>query len=225
MLVCDWQEQHNPSAMKLESKYFDSIRIKPEGNDGKPVEPEQPICQWKGCGKRGEHRAPKGRAREGEFYLFCANHVRQYNSSYNYFDGMNDTDVEKFQRDASYGHRPTWKLGENAWSEGERRGATPEEAREFEAQRSTNAQGFHAFRAKQEREEARRPQRKLKPLEKKSLTALGLAEHAGQDEIKSRYKSLVKRHHPDANGGDRGSEDKLREIIQAYNYLKQVGLV
>jgi DnaJ-class molecular chaperone len=43
--------------------------------------------------------------------------------------------------------------------------------------------------------------------------------------VKARYKELVKRHHPDANGGDRGAEDKLREIIQAYNYLKQVGLV
>ena len=29
---------------------------------------------------------------------------------------------------------------------------------------------------------------------------------------------------PDANGGDRASEDKLREIIEAYNYLKSAGL-
>ena len=84
---------------------------------------------------------------------------------------------------------------------------------------------FHAWRAKQARDEARKPQRKLKPLEKKSLSALGLAEGADKDEIKTRFKALVKRHHPDANGGDRGSEEKLREIIQAYNYLKQVGLV
>ena len=42
-------------------------------------------------------------------------------------------------------------------------------------------------------------------------------------EIKSRFKELVKRHHPDANGGDRASEDKLREIIEAYNYLKSAG--
>jgi DnaJ-class molecular chaperone len=53
---------------------------------------------------------------------------------------------------------------------------------------------------------------------------LELPEDASPSEIKAQYKALVKRHHPDANGGDRGSEDKLREIIQAYNYLKQVGL-
>ena len=35
---------------------------------------------------------------------------------------------------------------------------------------------------------------------------------------------LVKQHHPDANGGDSASEEKLREIIQAYNHLKQSGL-
>lgn len=52
-----------------------------------------------------------------------------------------------------------------------------------------------------------------------------LAEGATKEEIKARFKELVKRHHPDANGGDTRSEDTLREIIQAYNYLKQAGLV
>ena len=48
-------------------------------------------------------------------------------------------------------------------------------------------------------------------------------EDAERIEIKGRFKELVKRHHPDANGGDRSSEDKLREIIEAYNYLKSAG--
>jgi DnaJ-class molecular chaperone len=48
---------------------------------------------------------------------------------------------------------------------------------------------------------------------------------ATREEIKARFKELVKQHHPDANGGDTRSEDKLREIIQAYNYLKQAGMV
>ena len=67
--------------------------------------------------------------------------------------------------------------------------------------------------------------RTLKPLELKSLEALDLTAAAERHEIKARFKELVKRHHPDANGGDKRSEDKLREIIQAYNYLKQAGLV
>jgi DnaJ-class molecular chaperone len=62
-------------------------------------------------------------------------------------------------------------------------------------------------------------------LERKALGALGFSESVSKSEIKSRFKELVKRHHPDSNGGDRASEEKLREIIQAYNYLKQAGLV
>ena len=74
---------------------------------------------------------------------------------------------------------------------------------------------------RQEPAEHRRP---LKPLELKSLEALDLdGRSRTRDEIKARFKELVKRHHPDANGGDKRSEDKLREIIQAYNYLKQAG--
>jgi DnaJ-class molecular chaperone len=76
------------------------------------------------------------------------------------------------------------------------------------------------------RVEAPAPQRRpLKPIEKKSLDALHLPHAATKAEIKARFKELVKRHHPDSNGGDTRSEDKLREIIQAYNYLKQAGLV
>ena len=59
--------------------------------------------------------------------------------------------------------------------------------------------------------------------ERKALEALGLEGEATAQEIKVRFKMLVKRHHPDANGGDRSTEDRLREIIQAYNYLKSVG--
>jgi DnaJ-class molecular chaperone len=58
---------------------------------------------------------------------------------------------------------------------------------------------------------------------RRALAALGLEGDASPQEVKTRFKTLVKRHHPDANGGDRSSEEKLREIIQAYNYLKSVG--
>jgi hypothetical protein len=65
--------------------------------------------------------------------------------------------------------------------------------------------------------------RPVRNAERKALGTLGLEGDASPQEVKSRFKALVKRHHPDANGGDRSSEDKLREIIQAYNYLKSVG--
>jgi DnaJ-class molecular chaperone len=82
-----------------------------------------------------------------------------------------------------------------------------------------------ARRPRSSRTEAPAFRRQLKPLERKSLRALGLGDDARREDIKSRFKELVKVHHPDANGGDSRSEEKLREILQAYNYLKQSGLV
>ena len=67
-------------------------------------------------------------------------------------------------------------------------------------------------------------ERKAKPLEAKALETLGLDAKATGADIKSRYKELVKRHHPDANGGDRGSEDRFRDVLHAYRVLKQAGL-
>ncbi len=65
--------------------------------------------------------------------------------------------------------------------------------------------------------------RKILNAQRRALDALGLEADAKRADIKARFKMLVKRHHPDANGGDRGSEARLREIIQAYNYLKTAG--
>ena len=68
------------------------------------------------------------------------------------------------------------------------------------------------------------PRRQLRNLERRSFAALDLEGTESAAEIKTRYKDLVKRLHPDANGGDRSSEDKLREIIRAYNYLRSAKL-
>lgn len=203
--------------MKLNSKYFDSIRVSGKQSSAPVDENRNPPCQWKGCEKRGSHRAPKGRGKDGEYFRFCVDHVRQYNANYNYFDGMSDSEVSDFQKDAMTGHRPTWKVAANAAMPGtEPQTGAPDKA--------SDPHAFFAWRAKQSRVEATEKRRKLKPLEKKSMTVLNLTEMATKEEIKTKYKELVKLHHPDANGGDSRSAEKLREIIQAYNYLKQAGL-
>lgn len=205
--------------MKLESKYFDSIRVAGKG-ESKKRENRVPPCQWKGCDKPGSHKAPMGRGRDGFYYHFCIDHVRQYNHNYNYFDGMSDAEVEDFRKDALTGHRPTWKAGANAWAHGTRDGARSADAEGLGAQAKTTIRKPRSSRAAT----APEYQRQLKPLERKAMRTLELSDHAGREEIKAKFKELVKLHHPDANGGDSRSEEKLREIIQAYNYLKQSGL-
>jgi curved DNA-binding protein CbpA len=214
--------------MKLDSKYFDSIRVAPKRarEEADAREEQHPRCQWKGCSAPGHYRAPRGRGRDGQYYIFCIEHVRQYNASYNYFEGMNDAEVETFQKEALTGHRPTWKVGLNGSAkDGTNRAAAAQANRGLFGWRTLDPHGFFARRAKAAREAPAESRRQLKPLEKKSLQTLNLAGSASRVEIKARFKELVKIYHPDANGGDARSGDKLREIIQAYNYLKQAGLV
>jgi curved DNA-binding protein CbpA len=211
--------------MKLDSKYFDSIRVAPKRERSEPAREEHPCCQWKGCSAPGMHRAPRGRGRDGEYFIFCLDHVRQYNASYNYFQGMNDAEVEEFQKDAMTGHRPTWKVGVNSATATKPRVGPCNGGQYPLGWRMLDPHAFFARRAKAARETPAESRRQLRPLERKSLRTLNLPGDATRIEIKARFKELVKIHHPDANGGDARSGDKLREIIQAYNYLKQAGLV
>src|SRR6201991_2372695 len=98
------------------SKFFDSIRIKPNKVSAKAqarANEESAMCEWAGCPNKGPHRAPKGRENSREYFHFCLNHVREYNQNYNFFQGMNADAVARYQKDALTGHRPTWKMGAN----------------------------------------------------------------------------------------------------------------
>ena len=200
--------------MNLNSRLFDSIRVKPDA--GKPAAaPQQMRCDYLGCTREGEFRAPQGRDREGQFFCFCLDHVREYNASYNYFNGMSAEDVANYQRDALTGHRPTWTMGSNRAAKGFKA--------DGDSQGPSDPLGM--FRAQPHAARRREP---LKPrvgvAAMKALDTLGLDDTAGAPTVKARYKDLVKQLHPDANCGDRSNEDRLREIIRAYNYLKTVRL-
>jgi len=195
--------------MKLDSPLFNRIRVKPAEEQRPRV--AVPACEWPGCVHGGTHRAPKGRMREREYWRFCLDHVREYNQSYNYFAGMNDDAVARYQKDAVTGHRPTWKMGLNG-ATGKVHGETPIDP--FEVMREFGGGG--RARAERVKPEAR----PIHNAERKAFDTLGLEIDAAGPEIKARFKELVKRHHPDANGGDRSTEDRLVEVIQAYNYLK-----
>lgn len=209
--------------MKLDSKYFDSIRIKPEKE--RQQSQDVPHCQWHGCNKPGLYRAPKGRHMEGAYFHFCLDHVREYNKSYNYFSGMSDADVASYQKSAITGHRPTWSSGVNAWAETGFRSAAQSHMNGHQHDFRTDDpfDMFHETGHRAQPGEEPKPQRVVRNAERRSLRALDLGDDASPAEIKASFKVLVKRHHPDGNGGDRTSEDKLREVIQAYNYLKQAG--
>jgi curved DNA-binding protein CbpA len=199
------------------SKYFERIRIRPDPDAELKTHPQR--CQWDGCAEAGTHKAPVGRMREGEYFHFCFEHVREYNKRYNYFSGLADTEIARFQKEALTGHRPTWRMGS---------ASGPQPAADFSRARSGGAGAFRRtrdpFNLFGDHTERPQRERKARPLEAKALETLGLDVKATGADIKARYKELVKRHHPDANGGNRGSEDRFREVIQAYRLLRQAGL-
>jgi hypothetical protein len=141
--------------------------------------------------------------------------VREYNKSYNYFEGMDDDDVIAYQREAIIGHRKTKPLGVR----GSRQARAARAA--FDGMIEDPFGLFGADTAAAERQEPER--RRPKGPERAAFDVMGLSYEAAGEAIKSRYKTLVKRHHPDANQGDRSSEERLRSVINAYNVLRRAG--
>lgn len=204
--------------MKLDSPIFDRIRVKPDRD--RRVKAEGPVCEWQGCVNCATHRAPKGRQAEGQFWRFCFDHVREYNQSYNYFSGMGDDAVAAYQKDALTGHRPTWKMG----SRGGGRAAS-DHARHHSTEAFADPFGMFGEVGGRSRPEPEpsRESRMIRNAERRAFESLGVEVSSTPEEIKARFKVLVKKYHPDANGGDISTEDRLRDVIQAYNHLKSAG--
>ncbi len=207
--------------MKLQSKLFDTIRIKPRREE-KPA-PIEHVCDWEGCALAGEYRAPKGHRSEGQYHHFCLEHVRHYNTAFNFFAGMEKDELEEAL------HTPPKPESRSSFATGNPslRGAR---AAQTASLRPGDRFGdpFGVFAKYRHRQSQKPAAERVKPLheqDRRALETLGIIGHAKSDDIKRAYKTLVKIHHPDANGGDKSSEERLRTIIAAYSHLKKVGLV
>lgn len=180
----------------------------PSGNA--PQGTAERSCECPGCLAPGVYRAPKSRRQLSEYYWFCLEHVRDYNRTWNYYAGMDETEVEAHIRNDTVWQRPTWPLG--SWhSFRERRGDPGVRFRDpfgFFRDESRPANGGAETR------------HGLPPAERQALNVLELSPPVTRAEIKIRYKGLVKQLHPDANGGDKEAEERLKLINQAYSTLK-----
>ena len=206
--------------MNFNSPLFDRIRIRPSCEEPRT---QEPACERPGCAGTGLYRAPKGRGKEGQYWRFCMEHVREYNHSYNYFAGMSDDAVSAFQKDAVIGHRPTWAMGANAAPHTRNRGNAEAPPRDWEYFDPLGV--LRSAGVEQGRQAAPEPKRRrFSGPVRQALDMLGLDDSADAAAIRAQYKALVKRFHPDAHGGDRGFEERLRDIIKAHDTLKAAGL-
>jgi hypothetical protein len=165
------------------------------------------VCAKPGCTEDGAYKAPRSSHDVRDYIWFCLDHVREYNKSWNYFEGMDEIAMEDAIRRSTTWERPSWKFGTSAKSpEG-----SPWQA-QFDDPFGVMGEGAQQRSANQ-------PQ--LTPDQRKAWSVFGLSPCMDQDKVKKRYKELAKTHHPDANGGSREAEDRLKTINWAYSILKK----
>jgi hypothetical protein len=176
---------------------------RPRANAPDPDAPGCP-CDMPGCAAAGEFRAPKSRDTLNQYWWFCLDHVRAYNAGWDFYKGMTAGQIEAQLRLDTGWQRPTWPLG--------RLGGGA-----FDADKLHDTlDGLGARPAK-----SAKPPRPRAPVElREPLVTLGLEWPTTIDTLKTRYKALAKLHHPDANGGDRAAEERLKLINIAYATLR-----
>jgi DnaJ-like protein len=172
------------------------------------VEGARAHCAVPGCDEPGEYKAPLQPANfdgPGAWRFLCLEHVREHNAKYNYFTGMSPEEISEAQGPLGGWERPSRKFAAN--------GADPPPAwSDFADPLDAIATRFRVNRERQ-------PSR-LTRAEQRALSVLNLGEDSDLHAIRKRYSLLVRRYHPDKNGGDRSHEDRLREVIAAWQTLK-----
>jgi hypothetical protein len=174
------------------------------------VEGAQANCAVPGCDSPGEFKAPLQPASfdgPGAWRFLCLDHVREHNTRYNFFDGMSPDEITQAQSPLAGWERPSRKFAAN--------GADPPPAwSDFSDPLDAISGRFRSIRRDQEQSRFNKPERR-------ALSVLGLGEDADRNQLRKRYSGLVRRYHPDKNGGDRSHEGRLGEVIEAYQLLRK----
>ena len=209
--------RHDGFAHSLAIMTNPSIAI--ELDQFKTQDPDVRCCDWPGCRDDGEHRAPKSRSELKKYHWFCLIHARQYNKGWNYYTGMTDDEVEADVRLDTVWHRPSWPLGGNPGDIRGRYGDQPFSPEDLMGRMGAFGPDWHPADS-----HAKRPGQEAKP-ETRQAWAVAVFSLSGPVEVeavKGRYKELVKRYHPDTNGGDKAAEEKVKEINEAYQIILEM---
>ncbi len=161
------------------------------------------LCQAPGCSEAGAYKAPKSKEELNDYHFLCLEHVREHNQKWNYFDGLESDEIEQFMKDAVTGHRPTWTR--------ESRLRNPYQ------QLHDKLYEFLNPGAKRPAPDAPRIGGKMR----KALAALSMEHPYTAEALKTQYRTLVKKHHPDVNKGEKESEETFKRITVAYHYLRE----
>ncbi len=166
------------------------------------------LCDHYGCTEEGLYKAPYAPDDLATSHWLCLCHVRSYNKAWNFFAGMSPAEIEAYNRSDTVGWRPSWPMGERmahmeaAWSR-------------FSCSFISDSDS-NSYKDGNSRSNGHRPG----ATQDRALDLFDLQSPPTLAQLKARYKELVKRYHPDANGGDKESEEHLKRVNEAYGILK-----
>ena len=165
------------------------------------------ICEWENCIEKGDYKAPIEKDNSKKYRWLCKEHIKSFNKSWDYFDGMDQNEIEDFLKSDMTWHRPTQKFGSSEsffnilWNN-----ALNDKFNFFKQERN-----FHNLNGK-----------KLTVKDMDAFKIMGLELNASWPIIQKKFKMLVKKFHPDKNSGNKQFEDKLKRITLAYSHLKMI---
>ena len=167
----------------------------------------QNICEWDGCKKTGRFKAPTEKDNIKNFRWLCEEHIKLFNKNWNYFEGMSTEEIEYFLKSDLTWHRPTQKFGSKdnffniLWNN-----ALDDKFKIFKEDGKAHIS----------------KNRKLCSKDQDAFLIMGLEFSADWETIQKKFKTLVKKFHPDKHSGNKQYEDKLKKITLAYSHLKTI---
>ena len=168
------------------------------------------ICEWKNCNKKGEFRAPIEKDNSKKYKWLCEEHIKLFNKSWNYFEGMNQNEIENFLKSDLTWHRPTQKF---------------DSSDNFFNILWNNALDDKFTFYKKDKNFNNLKNKKLSEKDKDAFKIMGLELSTDWPIIQKKFKTLVKKFHPDRNSGNKEFEDRLKKITMAYSHLRTIMMV
>ena len=163
------------------------------------------ICEWQNCEESRQCKAPLEKDNSKNYKWLCEEHIKLFNKNWNYFEGMSQNEIEDFLKSDLTWHRPTQKFASSdnffniLWNN-----ALSDKFNFFKHEKIAN--GFN--------------DRKLSEKDKDAFQIMGLELNVDWSIIQKKFKTLVKKFHPDRNAGNKQFEDELKKITLAYSHLK-----
>jgi len=165
------------------------------------------VCDWTNCKKSGEFKAPQEKDNSKNYKWLCEEHIKLFNNNWNYFEGMSQNEIENFIKSDITWHRPTQKFGSSdnffniLWN-------------------NALNDNFNLFKGEKIYKDSK--YNRLNEKDKDAFKIMGLEINTEWLIIQKKFKTLVKKFHPDRNAGNKQFEDKLKKITLAYSHLKLV---